>query len=141
MVPLAGEASGTGRSATLRVLLIRRRRSTSRIRWRKRDQTCTESLISGVGPMMRTWRGSRRSTPSATYPLSTRSPGPCVPTCLRLMRAGARPICTVFGGIYFADEANYVKASATPQWEVMFALGAELIEKYGLGLRFANVTG
>lgn len=44
------------------------------------------------------------------------------------------------GGIYFADEADYVKASATAQWAAMFALGAELIEKYGLGLRFANVT-
>ncbi len=44
------------------------------------------------------------------------------------------------GGIYFADEASYAEASASPQWKAMFALGAELIEKYGLGLRYANVS-
>jgi hypothetical protein len=43
------------------------------------------------------------------------------------------------GAMWFEDEERYAAASATPEWETMFACCNSLIERYGLEMRFAYV--
>jgi hypothetical protein len=43
------------------------------------------------------------------------------------------------GGVYFEDKAAYEAATASPEWTELGALGAYLLERYKVDLRFAAV--